>query len=131
MVNHTSAPRSGFSLVEVIIAMLLLSVGVLAMGTSTGFILTQVRAAELRTERAVTVREAAERLRAVPWAQLDTDCETLPVFVSNEFSVECVYLGQRQNLRDLGLVSTGPGHDGQRLVPQVVDTLRITRSRPL
>lgn len=131
MVNGMSTRQSGFSLVEVIIAMLILSVGVLAMGSSTGFILTQVRAAELRTERAVTVREAAERLRAVPWAQLDTQCGTLPVFVSNGFSVECEYLGQRQNLKDLGLISTGPGYNGQRLVPQVVDTLRITRSRPI
>ncbi len=122
--------RSGFSLVEVILAMLLLSVAVLAMGASTGFIMNQVHAASLRTDRAVSVREATELLRTVPWDDLESECESLFPVLSNGFSVDCVFVTTRLQLKDLQIITSGPGYSGGRIRPAIADTLMITRAQP-
>lgn len=122
--------RSGFSLVEVILAMLILAVGVLAMGASTGFIMNQVNAASLRTERAVSVREATELLRTVPWDDLESECADLFPIASNGFSVDCVFVTTRLQLKDLQIITDGPGYAGGRIQTGVKDTLMITRAQP-
>ncbi len=123
--------RSGFSLVEVILAMLLLSVAVLAMGASTGFIMNQVNAASLRTERAVSVREATELLRTVPWDDLQPDCAALFPITSNGFSVDCVFVGTSMQLKNLLIITDGPAYSGGRIQPSVKDTMMITRAQPM
>jgi hypothetical protein len=47
----------------------------MAMGASTGFILNQVRASELRTDRMIAVRQVTEQLRGTPWVNLTGECD--------------------------------------------------------
>lgn len=123
--------RDGFSLIEVIVAMVILSVGILAMGASTGYVLTQVRAAELRTDRMTAVRQVAERLRGVDWADLDTACGSSP-FVADGFTVSCSVSGVPGaiNLKRVQLVSTGPGLSGGKVIASVADTMTIAIAGP-
>lgn len=124
--------REGFSLIEVIVALVILSVGVLAMGASTGFVLTQVRAAELRTDRMTAVHQVAERLRAVPWDDLETACAGQS-FSTADFTVSCT-VSQAPgiiNLKRVQLVSTGPGFSGRRRVQSATDTMTIGIARPI
>lgn len=117
--------RSGFSLVEVVVALLILSVGIFALGASSVFVLAQVRASQLQTERATAVRDAAERLRAMPWSTLETECPAR-TFVSRPFTVECSILPAGPNLRVLELVSRGPGYRSAKLVQELADTFVIS-----
>ena len=124
-----STKRGGFSLVEVIVAMLILTVGILAMGASTSFILTQVRASQLRSERMAAVRDASESLRAVPWASLATDCAS-NTFEMDRYTVQCSVLPQSSHtLQVLQLVSEGPGYQGMRIGAEVPDTFVISIAR--
>jgi prepilin-type N-terminal cleavage/methylation domain-containing protein len=127
-----SARRDGFSLVEVIVAMIILSVGILTMGASTGYVLNQIRAAEFRTDRMTAVHHVAERLRAVPWDDLEMECGFGP-FSADDYTVACsVALAPGTiNLKQIQLISTGPGFTGGRLVPAVTDTMLIALAKPI
>lgn len=118
--------QSGFSLIEVIIAMLILSVAVLAMGASTGYIFAQVRGAELRTERTMAVRQAAESLRAMPWTDLATECVGFGL-EQGEYTVTCEFDAGSSNLARLQLIAEGPGVGGAARA----DTVMIQIARPL
>jgi prepilin-type N-terminal cleavage/methylation domain-containing protein len=123
------APRDGFGLIEVIIAMLILTVGVLAMGASTGFILKQVRASELRTERMLNVRGAAERLHSVDWLTLPAVCQSA-VISTERYSVDCE-VTVAGNLARIRLISTGPGYVGGKLRTNAVETTMMSIARPI
>jgi prepilin-type N-terminal cleavage/methylation domain-containing protein len=127
-----SARRNGFSLIEVIVAMVILSVGILAMGASTGFVLTQVRAAELRTDRMTAVQQAVERLRGVDWDDLEAVCGSQS-FTLETFTVSCSVSSPPGaiHLKRVQLVSTGPGYRGGKLVRNVADTTAMGVARPL
>lgn len=120
--------RNGFSLIEVIIAMLILSVAVLAMGASTGYIFAQVRGAELRTERTMAVRQAAERMRAVPWTTLSTECASF-LLEAGEYTVTCEFGTGSANLARLQLISEGPAYTVGG-APRA-DTVVVPIARPL
>ena len=90
MTGTAKAQAPGFSLVEVIVAIFILSVGVLAMGMSTGHVMAQIQAAELRTERMTAFREAAEILRSTDWDTLETTCSNAGSSLdSDHYSVSC------------------------------------------
>lgn len=122
--------REGFSLVEIVVAMMILTVGILAMGVSSSFILNQVRASQLSSERVAAVRDAAETLRAVPWASLATECANT-TFEMDPYTVECSVLAPQSSntLQVLQLVSEGPGFQAMRMQPAVSDTFVISIAR--
>lgn len=125
-----NAQRSGFSLVEVMVALVILSIGVLAMGASTGYIMTQIRASELRTERMTAVRQTAETLRSTPWTSLEGTCGN-EGFTVGAFIVKCTVLQPQANLKRVELVSTGPGYREGRLMAVVPDTFAISIAQPV
>lgn len=122
--------RGGFSLVEVIVALMILSVGVLAMGASTGYIMTQIRASELRMERMTAVRQAAETLRGEDWTTLPSYCSSA-TFATQRYSVSCTVSQPASNLQRVQLVSLGPGYSAGRLVVSLPDTFAISIAQPV
>ncbi len=56
--------QSGFSLVEVVIALVILTVGMLALAAGTSWATLEVRMARQRTQRTEAVSSAMERVRA-------------------------------------------------------------------
>jgi prepilin-type N-terminal cleavage/methylation domain-containing protein len=127
-----SGARDGFSLIEVIVALVILTVGVLAMGASTGYVMTQVRAAELRTDRMTAIHQVTERLRAVPWDNLETACGGQS-FAAAGFTVSCTVSTPpgANNLKRVQLVSIGPGFSAGRREQSVADTMTIGIARPI
>lgn len=57
-------PRGGFSIVELIIAMVILTAGLLAMASASGFSSLSVQLAASRTARATAVASEIESVRA-------------------------------------------------------------------
>src|SRR5690606_10051411 len=81
MKARTLAARDGFSLVEVLVATVILAVGFLAMAATTGAVLNRIRAAGLETERAAAVQQITERLRSAPFGTVQPKDESDPVVV--------------------------------------------------
>jgi prepilin-type N-terminal cleavage/methylation domain-containing protein len=111
--------REGFTLIEVIIAMLILTVGILAMGASTGYVLNQIRGADLRDDRAHAVRHVAETLRGTP--AFDATCNT-DVAVNDRYTVRYECVADGSDPVRVVLISTGPGISGGRIQTALVDT---------
>lgn len=99
--------RGGFSLIEVIVAMLILAVGILATAASTGFIFTQLNDSGADTERAAAVQQVVEQLRASPFGEIETQTEGQAITVGRYrvwWTVE-----DQPNVKQVTIVSEGPG----------------------
>lgn len=129
--THHNHP-SGFSLVEVMVAMIILTVGVLALGASTGHVMAQIQASDLRTERMTVVRQATETLRGTAWDALETACAgALPGVGTGHYSVSCTVAQPATNLKWVELVTTGPGFQGGQYVPSVMESTSISIAEPV
>lgn len=58
------AGRGGFSLIEVIVAMMVLSVGLLGLAAGTGWMIRTAHFGELETKRSAALQSAVEEVRA-------------------------------------------------------------------
>ena len=85
----TSAPRlderavggrDGFSMVEVIIAIIILSVGVLGLAGSTVHVVRQTNMGDLMTERSVAFQTTIDRLQSLPYDSVVPGTATIGVF---------------------------------------------------
>lgn len=118
--------RAGFSLVEVIIAVVILAVGVLGLAGTTAYIVRQITLADLMTERAAARQTAIEKVNATPFAQLASGSDSVGVFF-----VEWTISGGGRSA-DVTVVTTGPGlstsdsNPYPTLGPGVADTFEFT-----
>lgn len=62
--------EAGFSLIELMVALVILTVGVLGLAAVTAFTVQNVTAAELDTARGQALQTVVERLRALPYDSL-------------------------------------------------------------
>lgn len=126
--NATTTSRPGFSLVELIVALMILTVGILAMGTSTGYIMREIRFSQLRSERVAAFRETAEIFRGTDWNQLGSVCGSS--FPFDHFKVTCRVESSNSNaVMRFSLVATATDAGVRRLFP-TADTLAISIARP-
>lgn len=126
----------GFSLVEVIIALLILSVAILGMGASTGHVMAQIQASQLRTERMEAVRRASESLRAsaatrAGWADLSNECATDPYVSTTNYDVACDVTTTGM-ISHIMLITEGPAFVSGRFQQSVTDsTFSIRIANPV
>ena len=73
--------RDGFSLVEVIIAILILAVGVLGLAGTTAHITRQITLADLMTERSVAFQTVIDRLQSLPYDDVGTGSDSVGVYL--------------------------------------------------
>lgn len=125
-----SSSSPGFSLIEVIIAMLVLTVGLLAMAASTGYVATQIRAANLRGERAFAVEYVMEDMRAASFDQLASRSEGDAKEVGS-FKLWWEVQSPTTNLRRVNVISEGPGfRQNVGWVRDARDTISFSVVRP-
>lgn len=70
--RNAQVEANGFSLAEVVVAMLILTVGVLAMAGMTGHVVSRLQQSNRETERTVAVQHAVEAIRAQPFADVES-----------------------------------------------------------
>lgn len=122
--------QSGFSLLELVIALTILAVGTLAMASTTLYAVRSVTLADLATERTAARQSAVENLIALPFDSLDTGTDSRGIF-SVDWSV--TDFGE---WKSVALVTEGPGRMAQRdsvplgMIGIVADTLTFTVLRP-
>lgn len=120
--------HEGFSLVEIVVAMLILTVGVLAMAASTGYILSEVRLAGFRSDRNVAVGEVTEQLRRVDWDNLEAACDA--AFTVADYTVTCRVDQPEIHLKKATLVTVGPGYTAGAVDTLKADSTAIVFARP-
>lgn len=103
--------RSGFSLVEVIVALVILTTGVMGLAATTMYVVRQTTLADVTTERSSAVQTVLERLRATPYASLASGDTTV-----GSFAIKwAVTTGSRT--KQITLISQGPGLSSAGGVP--------------
>lgn len=101
---HPAADRSGFSLIEVVIATLILSVGLLGMAATTTTLVHQTTVSGLRTHRALALQEGIEQVRALPYGSISSGSDS-----SGVFAVSWSMTAESDLAKTVRIVTVGPG----------------------
>jgi Tfp pilus assembly protein PilV len=96
--------EGGFSVVEVIVAMLILTVGVLGLAGTTALVVRQVTLGEMTTQRAAAFQSAIEQLRARDWESVGAGSSTVGRYDVNWWIEE-----EFAQSRVMKVVTVGPG----------------------
>ena len=127
MSMHPGPRANGFSLVEVVIATLVLTVGLFAAAGSTMVVSVQMRSSTWETQRTQVKEGVVEELRAAPYSSVQT--LTTPRVVGNfqlTWDVTALPLS-----KSVILVTTGPGfRAGEGARAQVSDTTSFEILKP-
>ena len=120
--------RSGMGLLEVIVALIILTVGVLAMAASTTFVQMQLWSADLRTERSVARQQVVEALRADPFDSIQTRVQGDAV-TRGRYTLWWDAASLQWELKEVQVYTRGPAIvNGQRQTG-VVDTMTFRIAR--
>jgi len=102
-IRLTTLDEAGFSLVELMVALVILAVGVLGLAGVTAFTIQKVTVAELDTKRGAALQTAVEQLRATPLDSLQAGSDTVGAFVVDWTVTDNGTYATAQ------IVTTGPG----------------------
>ena len=120
--------KGGFSLIEVILAMMILTIGVLGLAGTTAYIVRQITLSDLMTERTAAFQTIVDRLQSLPYDSVTSGTDSIGIFAVRWSSSP----NGSQN-KTVTIVTAGPGisnASGQPFNdPQVLDTFifRILR----
>jgi prepilin-type N-terminal cleavage/methylation domain-containing protein len=123
--------RDGFTMVEVIVAMVVLAFGVLGLAGTTAYIVRQVTLADITTERAAALQTVVERIQAMDWDSVDTGIDSVGIYGVSWSSVAL-----STQLKEVTVITNGPGlrtsvdNPFPVLVGEVADTFSIKVIRP-
>lgn len=125
---HKPAAANGFSLVEVMVAMIILTVGMLAMAASSGYIAAEINNATWNTQRSMAREQIVEQLKATPFDSVLTT--TAPQQVGRySMTWQVAQIGAA--LKQVQVVASGPGYRmGRGTRSTVVDTIVVSVVRP-
>jgi len=84
---RTRADR-GFTLIEVMVALVILAVGVLGLAGTTALVVRQVTLADVATERAAALGTVLERVRAMDFDSVGTGSDTIGSFTASWSSTD-------------------------------------------
>lgn len=122
--------RGGFTLVELVIAVIILSFGVLGLAGTTMLVVRQVTLADVNTERSAALQSVVERLYATSTNTITTGNRTI-----GSYSVTWAVTDSTTLSRTVRVITNGPGlrKDSAATVPMlganVADTFTLVRLR--
>lgn len=122
VVKDTSTRRGGFTIIEVIVAMIILTVGVLGLAGTTAYFVRQTTMADLMTQRSTAFQTILDRLQSQDYDSVTSGSDSVGVYAVTWSSTN----NGSQN-KTVTLVTIGPGTRGAppRNDPQVVDTFQF------
>jgi prepilin-type N-terminal cleavage/methylation domain-containing protein len=98
------ARRDGFTMVEVIIAIIILAIGLMGMAGTTALVVRQITLADVATERSAAVQTTLERLRALPFDSVSSGSDSVGIF-----AVSWTSSSFQNQWKVLEVVTLGPG----------------------
>lgn len=122
--------REGFSLVEVIVAMVILTFGMLAMAASTGYVSAQIRSSAFDTKRNIARQQVIEQLRGTFFANISTNSTGLAV---GPYTVTWSVVSSTIAVKNLNIITSGPAYGRSSSTAAqltVVDTARVSIVAP-
>jgi len=127
---HNAPTRSGFSLVEVVFAVLIMSVGLLGMIATTTVFIHQTNISELKTQRALAMQQGIERVQALPYDSISSGSDSLGVF-----DVSWSTTAETDLVKTVRIVTVGPGTVSRPDAPSIIqhevpDTFNYRVVRP-
>jgi len=96
--------RSGFTLVEVIVAIVVLTTGLLGLAGATAQMVRQVTLADLTTERSFALQSVVERVQATSFASVSSGTDTV-----GNFTVQWGSVSESAASKVVTVVTSGPG----------------------
>ncbi len=122
--------RRGFTLVEIIIAVLVLTVGVLGLAGTTAYIVRQVTLADVMTQRAAAFQTTIDHLQALPYSSVTSGSDSV-----GDYAIQWTAVDDGGQSRIVTIVTVGPGLATVAgtfpfLSAQVADTFRFRVLRP-
>ena len=126
---RTRGSELGVSIAEVIVAMVVLTVGALGLAGTTLHVVREVAVGNATSKRATATQSVLERVRAVPFDSVKAGSQTAGSFV-------ITWTIPEEDLRTklVRFVSVGPGlvstGNGPALVSNAADTLTYRLYRP-
>ena len=106
---HPPKGRDGFSIVEVIVAMLILTVGLLGLAAATGHVIRNTETGKVDTERAQVRQSAVELLRARAADNFDQNLDTVEPIEVGRHEITWVEIEATENSRRFQITVVGPG----------------------
>lgn len=73
-------PRAGFTMVEILVALVILAVGVLGLAGTTALVVRQVTLADVTSERAAALQDVVERIKAADYDSVSAGSATVGIF---------------------------------------------------
>lgn len=127
--SEASNKREGFSLVEVVVAILVLSFGLLAMAASTGYVATQLRSTTWDTQRNLARQQVIEQLRSTIFANLTTNTTGLNI---GPYNVKWNITNVSSSQRRAQIITSGPAYrqSNRRTMTTIVDTANVIIASP-
>ena len=118
-----SRPRpQGFTLVELVIAVIILTVGVLGLAGTTALVVRQITLSDVNTERNAALQTVVERLRATSTGTITTGTTTV-----GSFTVAWAVTDSSSNFsRTVRVITTGPGMSTSSSVPMLANNVADT-----
>ena len=104
--------RAGFSLIEVMVAMVILTFGVLALASETGFFFTQIRVADADTDRNMAITRTIEEIRSQEFDSVKTLVEAYGVSRGGYLLWQTVATPS-PSVKEVKIYSRGRGFDTQ------------------
>ncbi len=112
--------RTGFTIIEVLVALIVLAVGLLGLAGTTVLIVRQTTLADVASDRSVALQSTIERIRATPFDSVEAGSES-----SGLYDVAW-WVTDGGRWKDVGIVTIGPGLSTSEGFPaidhSVVDT---------
>lgn len=99
--------RAGFTMVEVIIAIMVLAVGLLGMAGTTALVVRQISLAEVTTERTVALQTTLEGLQAIPFDSVVAGSDSVGIF-GIRWAVTAHSFGKSE-WKVVDVITSGPG----------------------
>ncbi len=102
--HRDPARQGGFTMVEVIIAIVILAFGLLGMAGTTALLVRQITLADVATERTAALQTTIERMKALPFDSVATGSGTVGIF-----SVQWSVTAPSNQWKTVRIITTGPG----------------------
>lgn len=129
--NADMHEKNGFSLVEVMVATMVITVGLLAMAASTGYVSAQLRSTTFDTRRTAATQQVVERLRASTYTSLPTAASPLSTTIGDYTLTAVADTFVMSNVAQVRVITAGPAYrQGMGSVTQVTDTIVFIIPRP-
>ena len=126
--RNRKANRDGFSLVEMVVAVVVLTFGMLAMAASTGYMAAEIRNANWNTQRTMAREQVIEKLRAVPFDSVLTVSSQQAV---GRYNMTWLVTSMGSNLKNVVVIANGPAYrPGKGALAMVTDSVVIRVARP-